>query len=257
MQAVPETADKNDIQANATELPVADRSPASLDEHKLSDAGTAAAAATGEPVSHRPCGRFFVGIGVGGVVALPLSWLLAHAATLPFFIGVFFFALFGLLIGAVVHRVAAPGRPYTHRVVMTGTVALIAGGWLVSIIVEAQALPMDLARNVPDWTLSLGGLTRSEFVANVAGRIRSHLDERYPPGGTIGYMRWVMTSGVLPKGSITDVRRTLRLPQRKGWWLLRVVLSIGLFSFGISTQTLLLRLRFDPAAVRASDARNH
>lgn len=250
---MPETANKNEIQANAADIPMADRSPASLDEHKLSDAGAADIASAGEPASYRPCGRFLVGIGAGGVAALPLAWLLAHAATLPFFIGVFFFALFGLVIGAVVHRVAAPGRPYTHRVVMTGTVALIAGGWLVSIIVEARALPMDLARNVPDWTLSLGGQTRSQFVANVAGRIRSHLDEHYPPGGTIGYMRWVMSSGVLPKGSITDVKRTLRLPQRKGWWLMRVLLSIGLFSFGISTQTLLLRLPFDPAAVRASD----
>ncbi len=165
----------------------------------------------------------------------------------------FFFALFGLVIGAVVHRVASPGRPYARGTVWAGTITLVVSGWLVSICVEARSLPMDLARNVPDWTLNLHGQKRSQFVQDVADRIRSHLRGNYPPGGTIGYVRWVVTSGELPKGSIEGVKRRLRVPQRKGWWMTRVLLSIGLFSFGISSQILLLLLPRDPAAVRSGD----
>ena len=201
----------------------------------------------------RPPMRFWAGIVVGAAVTVPLGWLLAHAATLPVFIGIFFFALFGLMIGAVVHRVAAPGRPYARRTVLVGTSFLIVGGWGLSVLVEARELPMDLAKNVPDRTLDLGGRTRAEYVDYVASGIRSYLRKEYASGEAIGYLRWVVSSGELPEGSIAGVNRTLRVPQRKGWWIARVVLSIGLFAFGVSSQTFLLRLSRDPAAVRASE----
>ncbi|MCH9003584.1 MAG: hypothetical protein IIC02_13520, partial [Planctomycetes bacterium] len=144
-------------------------------------------------------------------------------------------------------------RPYARGTLWAGTILLVVGGWLVSIGVEGRALPMDFARDVPDWTRDLHGRTRSQFVQDVADRIRSHLRENYPPGGTLGYVRWVVTSGEFPQGSIEGVKRTLRVSQRKGWWIMRALLSLGLLSFGISTQTLLLRLPRDPSAVRAGD----
>ena len=222
-------------------------------DESSSEAASASSSKTVESFACRPPGRFWLGIFVGGVVALPLVWLLAYAATLPFFIGLFFFALFGLVIGATVHRVASPGRPYARGTLLAGTIVLVVGGWLVSICVEGRALPMDFARDAPDWTLDLHGQTRSQFVQDVADRIRSHLRENYPPGGTLGYVWWVVTSGELPKGSIEGVKRTLRVSQRKGWWIMRALLCLGLFSFGISTQTLLLRLPSDPSAVRLGD----
>lgn len=213
--------------------------------------GLQSPAAEGRTV--RSSGRFWLGIVVGAIVSAPLAWLLAYAATLPFFLGLFFYALFGLIIGAAVHRVASPGRPYAKPVVIVGSTALIVGAWMVSIVVEAQGLPTDLAEDVPNKTLDLRGRTRAEYVDFVASGIRSYMNEHYAPGGTVGYVRWVLTSGEFPKGSIEGVNRTLRFPQRKGWWMMRVVLSIGLFAFGVSSQTFLLRLPRDPAAVIARE----
>ena len=230
-----------------------DRPSTVTGDESSSEAASVGAGETVQVFAYRSGDRFWFGIFVGGIVGLPLSWLLAYAATLPFFIGLFFFALFGLVIGATVHRVASPGRPYARGTLWAGTILLVVGGWLVSICVEGRALPMDFARDAPNWTRNLHGQTRSQFVQVVADRIRSHLRENYPPGGTLGYVRWIVTSGEFPKGSIEGVKRTLRVSQRKGWWIMRVLLSIGLFSFGISSQTLLLRLPRDPAAVRSGD----
>lgn len=250
---MPDIADKNETGLGSTDMPMVDRPSREPGDESSSEAASAGAGGSVESFACGPGDRFWFGIFVAAIVAFPLTWLLAYAATLPFFIGIFFFALFGLVIGATVHRVASPGRPYARGTLWAGTIILVAGGWLVSICVESRALPMDFARDAPDWTRNLHGQTRSQFVQDVADRIRSHLRENHPPGGTLGYVRWIATSGEFPKGSIEGVNRTLRVSQRKGWWIARVFLSIGLFWFGISTQTLLLRLPRDPPAVRSSD----
>jgi hypothetical protein len=82
--------------------------------------------------------------------------------------------------------------------------------------------------------------------------VRVYLREHYRPGGTIGYVRWALTSGEIPKGSLKDVRMKLGQSQRRYSWAIRVVLSLGLFAFGIGSQTWPLRLLKDPA-VRAID----
>ena len=198
-----------------------------------------------------PTARWWMGIAVGSVVSLPMGWLLCYAALLPFFLGLFFFSLVGLVIGAIVHRVASPGRPYKRSAVLAGTVLLVVVGWTVSIVKEGRHVPVSMARKVTLKTRDLGDRTTAEFHAYVAGQIREYVRERYPPGGTIGYIRWVLSSGQIAEGEIDGVRRTMREAQRKHWWALRVVLSIGLFAFGVSSQTLLMRLPKDPAAVIA------
>ena len=47
----------------------------------------------------------------GCLLALPVGWLLATLAMLPFFLGLFFCMLFSLLVGAVVYRVGKPAAP--------------------------------------------------------------------------------------------------------------------------------------------------
>ena len=205
----------------------------------------------------RSAARWWIGVAGGLLVSLPLSWLLSYAAALPFFLGLFFFALFGLVIGAVVHRIASPGRPYPLSVVLAGTILIISVGWGISLVTESRGLPWDLAKEAANRTRDLEGRTHAEYISHVAGEIRGYLSEHYPPGGTIGYVRWVFASGEFKKGHLDGVQRTLRQPQRKWWWVMRVVLSIALFAFGIGSQTWLLRLRADPAGVRAIDRRDH
>ena len=68
--------------------------------------GSGSSIRRGQP--HSSTMRWWLAVLAGVAVTLPVAWLLSFAGTLPFFLGVFFFALFGLLIGAVIYRVAAP-----------------------------------------------------------------------------------------------------------------------------------------------------
>jgi len=179
-----------------------------------------------------------VGLSVGG----PFGWILSYAASLPFFIGVFFFALLGLIIGAVVFRVAAPGRPYGRGLVWIGTAMLVGGVWAVSIVKEANDFPLDMARRAAAQSSDLGGKSLSQFKDGVAADVRHYVTKHYPPGGTIGYIRWVVVSGEVRRGSIESVNRTLNVPQRGAVWVIRSVLSLALLGFGIAAQTVPLSL---------------
>lgn len=196
--------------------------------------------------------RWWLAVGTGAVVSMPLAWLLSHAALLPFLLGLFFYVLFGLIIGASMHRVASPGRPFSRSAIMVGTTVVVAFGWTTSIFLEGRDAPLKLATNAGDSTHYIGDQTIDEFRAGVSQRIRDVIAERYPPGGSLGYVRWVLASGEIEKGVVAGVHKPLRTVQSRLLWAVRVVLSLALFGFGIGSQTFLLRLERDPA-VRAID----
>ncbi len=200
----------------------------------------------------RPVTRLWLGVAAGLVVTAPLAWLLSYAATLPFFIGIFFFALFGIMIGAVVYRVAAPGRPYASWSVLVATSIIVLVGWSLTIVKEAGDFPADMSELASRRTRDIGDVTRQEYQASIERQIRGFLSHRYPPGGTLGYVFWVVDDGVMNKGTIDGVETSLHAPQRRYWWIARVVFSIGLLAFGVGSQVFLLRLAED-SPVRALD----
>lgn len=198
-------------------------------------------------------GRWTAAVVVGLVLATPLAWLLAHAAFLPFFLGLFFFVLFGLVIGASMHRVAAPGRPYATLPILLGTTLVVLWAWGFSIHTEYRNFPKQRAREtVSDPRLDLGGRSVGEYRGMVEQNVRVYLDREFRPGGMLGYLRFVVTDGTLPKAEVGGTRRNLRAAHRGYIWVSRAVLSVGLLAFGVASQTMLLRLKRDPA-VRAID----
>ncbi len=201
--------------------------------------------------SHKAA-RWWLAVGVGTIVSLPLAWFLSHAALLPFFLGLFFFVLFGLVIGAVMHRVASPGRPFARAALVSGTAVVVAVVLCASIVMESKDFPRKMAHEAGAGTRYIGDQTIGEYRAAVADEVRRFLREQYPPGGVLGYMRWMLTSGELKKGQIENVNRTLRRAQHKAWWVVRVSLSVSLAAFGIGSQTLPLKEATE-RAVRAID----
>lgn len=189
-----------------------------------------------------PPGRFLLGVVVAMVVSLPLCVLLSYAASLPFYLGLFFFMLFGLLIGATAFRVSHKHGPFGRRTVLLGTTVLVLGSWSLTIVKEAQDFPTDKAHVASQSSRDLGDYTRVEYEAMVAGEIRTYIKDRYPPGGTIGYIRWIFSEGEIKRGQIADVQRSFQPRQRRWSWAIRVVLSILLFSLGIGSQTFGLRV---------------
>lgn len=172
------------------------------------------------------------------MLGVPIGCLLSYAAALPNFIGVFFFALLGLVVGAIVFRIASPNRPFPKFSVISGTTAVTAIIWTSSIVKEALDFPTDMGQVAASQTRDLGGRSLSEFRNEFASQVRGHLRTQYPPGGTVGYVRWVLTSGELKKGDTELIQRAMHVPQAKIGWAIRVVISGGLLAFGVASQTL-------------------
>ncbi len=185
--------------------------------------------------------RWWIAVAVGLVFSAPFVWLLSYGAALPYYLGLFFFALFGLVIGAVMHRVASPDRPYGRGALLTGTTIVVLAGWCGTIGLEANGFPADMAeeatkmsrRTIPNV---------AAFRDDVANDVRQFLVKKYPPGATLGYVRWIMTSGGINRGDVTGMSRNFEASQRGLGWAIRVVLSLALFAFGIGSQTLPLKM---------------
>jgi hypothetical protein len=186
-------------------------------------------------------GRWWFAVFLGGVFSLPFSWLLSFGALLPFLLGLFFFALFGLIIGALVFRIAAPGRPYGKGAIVVGTTVIVLVCWCTAFVLESRDFPREMGQKATDATRSIN-MTRQQHIEKMAEDVRAYLREEYPPGGLIGYVRWSLTDGRIKKGVLDGPRKTLKRDQVKHWWAIRVVLSIGLLAFGVASMTWPLRL---------------
>jgi len=191
-----------------------------------------------ESVPARRPGRWWRGVAVGIVVGLPLSWLLSYAATLPFFIGLFFFALFGLVIGAFVYRVAAKSRPCGRASVLIGTTLIVLVCWGLALQLEAWRFPGDIADYAAENSPDLGGRDLPTYLQDVSQKTTDYLRRTYPPGGLIGYARWSMLNGRITRNDIPELVQPFRSNQARIWWAVRVVVSIALLAFGIGSQTL-------------------
>ncbi len=190
--------------------------------------------------------RWWLAVGAGSVVVIPFAWLLSYVAALPFYVGLFVFLVFGLIVGAIMHRIASPTRPYSTGTLLLGTTVVVLVGSLVPVIVEARDFPRDMAERALTPKTYLGDRTPEEYKAAVQDKVRRKLGERFPPGGTIGYIKWVLAEGEWKKGELEGVRQALQVDHRGFAWVARVAVSIGLLGFGVGSQTMALRRSSDP-----------
>ncbi len=200
-----------------------------------------------EVLQARSHARWWSATAVGVIVSLPLAWLLSYAALLPFYLGLFFFMLFGLVIGAVTFRIASPGRPYGRFAVLTGTTLLVGICWTASIAKESRDFPLDIAAKAVQRARDIGGRSPDEYRAAVAQEVRAFIRERHPPGGLVGYIRWMLLEGQMKKGAIPSFDQAIRRSPARWGWAVRVVLSIALLGLAVSSQTLSLGRPYDPS----------
>lgn len=185
--------------------------------------------------------RWWPAVVVGVLLSLPAGWLLSYAALLPFLLGLFFFVLIGLMIGAATFRVASKGRRPGNVALWIGTTLIVAAGWVVSIVKEGRDFPRDVARQASGGTRDLGGLSVEEFREKVADEVRGFLASRFAPGGTLGYIRWGLQSGEIRPTDVASLPRTIIREQRGDWLAVRLALSVGFFAFGVGSQTFSIR----------------
>lgn len=209
------------------------------------------------------CGRAGRRGGIRMVVAgmaasLPLGWLLSYGAMLPAMLGLFFFALFGLVIGATMYRVGARHRPMSIGRLRAGVGLIVAFCWGTSMYFEVREFPSDKAREALHRVPMLpDGMTRSELLHDVERQVRETLKRDHGGDGFFGYAHWALTrSRIEYRVATVDKPVVLTSVQNKGWWAARVVLSVVLLWFGVRAQVLVLARATDrpPADVGADPA---
>jgi len=163
-------------------------------------------------------------------------------------------ALFGLMIGAVMHRVGSPGRPYSRGSVVIGTMLVVLFVWCFTIAKESRDFPYEVAEKAAaDPRARIGARPVEEFQDDVAEQVRKFLAASYAPGGTLGYIRWITTDGELEAADIELLRHPMERGQRGYSWIIRVVSSVALLMLSIGSQTWLLTKSTDRAAERDPD----
>ena len=194
--------------------------------------------------------RWWAGVAAATVVSMPFAWLLSYGAALMTLLGLFFFALFGLVIGAVAYRFGVSVRPIPITHIRVGTAIIVLTCWSLSFAKEVRDFPTDKAnaaigvvRPLPD------GMTADDFKADVASFVKRTLAEEYGIGG-LGYAWWVLSSSRMEYPVETMKNPiVLRPVQHRWWWGIRVVLSIVFLWFGVYSQVSPLSGMTDPAGV--------
>ncbi len=181
--------------------------------------------------------RWLLATAVTLCCGLPIGWLLATAALLPFYLGLFFFALFGLLLGAVQFRIGSPDAPIGRSAVWLGGILVVITTWTLAMGFEYIHLYSDAVRFVKESHRMLTPEQVRQVETDTPARIRERLAADYPPGGIAGYMRWAARSGEMAV-SVTPggFPLTFRLRQRPLGFVLRVVISVVLLTFGVFSQ---------------------
>ncbi len=192
--------------------------------------------------------RWWVAVGAGVVISVPLGWLLSYGASLPFMLGLFFFALFGLVVGAVVFRVGVAARPIPTTHIKVGTAVVIIACWGLSLGKEVNDFPLDMADYVIRAVQLLpDGMTSDDLQKDVVEFVGRTLRERYGGDGVLAYSRWALTSSRMEYNVATMTNPIILSPaQHRWWWGFRVLSCAALLTFGIYSQTSLLADASDP-----------
>lgn len=210
-------------------------------------------------------GRLIGALAVGLLLAVPIGALLSLAGLLVFYLGLFFFLLFGMMLGASMFRVLKKVRPVaTGSLVTVGLiVALFAFG--VSLWVESVRVPWHVAKKA-NYALPLSGERVTEANAEAARQDLEHqralvakeaaetIAKRYPPGGLIGYVRWAATDGklefVAPNRDAGKIH--YQLSQGPIGFCIRLAICAAFICIGVLAQLWPLREAEDRLRVSAS-----
>jgi hypothetical protein len=166
---------------------------------------------------------------------LPLGILLSYAAFLPAMLGLFFFLLFGLVLGAALFRAWEPLRPVPRSRIARAVLAVALFGWVVSLVWEGLTFPHQTSKEaIEQVRREVPGKSAADIRAAAESAARTFLAERFPPGGVLGYWRWAAT-GRRVEIPILGVAQPqpIYLGHTRAIFLVRVVLSLVAMWSGI------------------------
>lgn len=214
-------------------------------EPQLDESQNASPSESTAPTEPAPTGWIGWSLVAGLAAAIPSGYLLAYLAALPFLLGLFFFLLLGLIVGATMFRAGRRAPAPSAAVLWTIGSAVALALMFTSLWAEYQALPRSVEKRVRKSIYeSLTPEKRAELSRAVREYVDSQIQTQYPPGGFVGYLRWAVTSGtfecprILRPGSVP-----YRLSHRRAMWVIRVGLSLLMVEWTLMAQLVGLRKR--------------
>lgn len=181
-------------------------------------------------------GHWWWAVILSGTLLLPLIWLLARLIWLPFYFGLFFFLIAGLLVGTASFRLGLRSRPISTTHLILGTVLLALAGASAFVVLEYRNFAAGVAgnRGFPDARNAAVAAGESpNVIEREAEREFKHcLQSDYPPGGPVGYIQWAIASGRMDV-KIRGFRERVIIEHRGFVWPIRTVAAAVLLGLGL------------------------
>lgn len=185
------------------------------------------------PTSH---GRLWLGFAVAQAMLGCLCPLLARLIWLPFYFGLFFFLVGGLLVGAATFRLARPIRPIGRRPLLGG--ALVVGVVTFAIATVFEYLHFaNTVSDPPKFATARNAVVRDggslrEFEGRAADVFIREITKQYSSLGPLAYAMWTIRSGKM--SLVVDGQSETVSTDHAGWtWLVRALAEILLLAGGL------------------------
>ncbi|MCZ6816583.1 MAG: hypothetical protein O7F76_07750 [Planctomycetota bacterium] len=204
-----------------------------MDNQTPSDGPDDAQASAGVPTG---LNAWYWGLLTAVVLLSALGWLLARLVWLPFYFGLFFFLIAGLLVGAVSFRVARPARPLRRNRILVGVIAVSVVACFATLVHEYRHVAATIG-DPPTFPAARNAAARKNqpihaIKAKATEQFRAALANDYPPGGPIGYARWAISSGQMLL-SVEGCEDEVSISQSGYAWPIRGLAMIVLMAAGL------------------------
>lgn len=168
------------------------------------------------------------------------GWAFSHVANLPFYLGLFFFMLFGLVLGAAIFRLLAAFGSLSRRSSWRVAIFFIALPWLGGLALEAQYFPTDVYDACVErhrLRRPSGAQDENPLKQDIPQQARTFLREQYGSVLTLSYLRWAVQDGSL-EIHLHDLNKSLtyELRQRPLGLVIRLAASLLLLGYGVFSQ---------------------
>jgi hypothetical protein len=173
------------------------------------------------------------------LLLIATGFLLARLIWLPFYFGLFFFLVAGLLAGALSYRIARQARPVTRGRIIRGVFLVAVGATLVTLIWEYEHVAKTISEQSGQAKFAealraavKAGRPPAEIRNAATAEFRSALQKTYPPGGVVGYIRWAFSAGEMSL-EVQGCKDTVAIGHRGYAWMLRTVIGMILLAAGL------------------------
>ena len=185
------------------------------------------------PTSH---GRLWFGFAVAQAMLICLCPLLARLIWLPFYFGLFFFLVGGLLVGAATFRLARPIRPIGRRPLVGGALAVGILSFVIATAFEYRHFANTVA-DPPRFATARNAVVRAggslrELEDRAADAFDREITTHYSGVGPLAYALWTIGSGKMTL--VVDGQSETVSTDHAGWtWLVRALAEILLLAGGL------------------------